>query len=43
MKLAMIRAHQALQDSGLKAKLVLQVHDELIAECPAEEAEEWYT
>ncbi len=39
MKLAMIRAHSALKASGLDAKLLLQVHDELIVECPAENAE----
>ena len=39
MKLAMIDAYDCLQRSGLKAKLVLQVHDELIVECPEEEAE----
>ena len=40
MKLAMIDAFRALEESGLKAKLVLQVHDELIVECPEEEAEQ---
>ena len=40
MKLAMIDAYHALKESGLKAKLVLQVHDELIVECPEEEAEQ---
>ncbi len=39
IKLAMIRVHKALKEKGLKAKLVLQVHDELIVEAPAEEAE----
>ena len=39
MKIATIRTAKALKDAGLKAKLVLQVHDELIAECPAEEVE----
>jgi len=38
IKLAMIRVHSALKKQGLKAKLVLQVHDELIIEAPAEEA-----
>ena len=33
MKLAMIRAQKALEESGLEARLLLQVHDELIAEC----------
>lgn len=39
MKIATIRAADALKREGMKAKLVLQVHDELIAECPAEETE----
>ena len=39
MKIATIRTAKALQAAGLKAKLVLQVHDELVAECPAEEVE----
>ncbi|MBR2896315.1 MAG: DNA polymerase I [Oscillospiraceae bacterium] len=39
MKIATIRTARALREAGLKARLVLQVHDELIAECPAAEAE----
>ena len=39
MKLAMIHVDRALTEAGLAAKLVLQVHDELIVECPAEEGE----
>ena len=31
---------QALEEAGLQAKLILQVHDELIVECPPEEAEQ---
>ncbi|MCL2568905.1 MAG: DNA polymerase I [Oscillospiraceae bacterium] len=38
MKLAMIRVHRRLEAEGLEAKLVLQVHDELIVECPEGEA-----
>ena len=38
IKLAMIRVHQRLETEGLAAKLVLQVHDELIVECPEAEA-----
>jgi len=30
---------EALRQSGLKARLILQVHDELILECPPEEVE----
>ena len=39
IKLAMIRVFRRLADEGLRAKLVLQVHDELIVEAPAEEAQ----
>ena len=39
IKLAMVHVAQRLEAEGLAAKLVLQVHDELIAECPAAEAE----
>ncbi len=39
IKLAMIAVRQALKDRGLKARLVLQVHDELIVEAPLNEAE----
>jgi DNA polymerase I len=34
---AMIRMMPALQDAGLKARMLLQVHDELIFECPESE------
>ena len=37
MKLAMVRVHDRLEREGLRARLLMQVHDELIAECPAEE------
>jgi DNA polymerase-1 len=30
IKIAMIKVHKALKDEGLDAKLILQVHDELI-------------
>ncbi len=40
IKLAMVRVAAALEREGLEARLVLQVHDELIAECPAAEAEQ---
>ena len=39
IKLAMIRVWKALKEENLKAKLILQVHDELIVECPEEETE----
>ncbi|MBR4863884.1 MAG: DNA polymerase I [Oscillospiraceae bacterium] len=40
IKLAMIRVDQALSEQYPEAKLLLQVHDELIVECPEEIAEE---
>ena len=39
IKLAMIRVRDRLKAEGFAGKLVLQVHDELIVECPEEEAE----
>ena len=39
IKLAMIHVNAALKEGGLEARLVLQVHDELIVECPEREAE----
>jgi len=39
MKIAMINVHSRLKAEGLEARLILQVHDELIAECPENEAE----
>ncbi|HEX3616228.1 MAG TPA: DNA polymerase I [Solirubrobacteraceae bacterium] len=40
MKIAMVRAHEALATQGLRTRLVLQIHDELLFEGPAEEAEQ---
>ncbi len=40
IKLAMIRVEAALNESFPEAELLLQVHDELIVECPAEIAEQ---
>lgn len=39
IKLAMVRADAALRSSGLATRLILQIHDELLFEGPAEEAE----
>ncbi|MGI5977801.1 MAG: DNA polymerase I [Candidatus Limivicinus sp.] len=39
IKLAMVNVHKRLVKEKLNAKLILQVHDELIAECPETEAE----
>jgi len=38
IKLAMVRVHSRLAREGLAAQLIMQVHDELIVECPEEEA-----
>lgn len=40
IKLAMIRIDSLLESQGLQAKLLLQVHDELVFEAPPEECEE---
>src|SRR5439155_66926 len=39
MKLAMIRVHRALKRVAPSARLLLQVHDELLIEAPAEAAD----
>jgi DNA polymerase-1 len=39
IKMAMIRADKMLFEAGLDAKLILQIHDELIIEAPIEESE----
>jgi len=39
IKLAMVRCHDALAEAGLETRLVLQIHDELLFEGPAGEAE----
>ena len=39
IKIAMVRVDRALRDGGFKARLVLQIHDELIVDTPREEAE----
>jgi DNA polymerase-1 len=36
-KVALIRLHAALADAGLRSRIVLQVHDEVIVEVPPEE------
>lgn len=40
IKLAMIRVYDRLKAQGLKAKIILQVHDELILDAPIEEEED---
>jgi DNA polymerase-1 len=37
MKIAMLRVPNALKEANLSAKMLLQVHDELVLECPIEE------
>ena len=39
IKLAMVRCHAALAESGLKTRLILTIHDELLFEGPREEAD----
>ena len=39
IKIAMIRVEDRLKKEGMKARLILQVHDELIVEAPEDEAE----
>ncbi len=39
IKIAMIRVMEKLKEGGYKAKLLLQVHDELVIDCPIEEQE----
>ena len=40
IKLAMVRVHQKLKESGIDARLILQVHDELLIEAHRDVAEE---
>ena len=42
IKIAMISAEKALKEAGLKTKMVLQIHDELIFKVPKEEKEKAY-
>ena len=37
IKIAMIKVYNALKDAGLKSRLILQVHDELIVDTHKEE------
>jgi len=39
IKVAMIRIHEALPREGFTGKMLLQVHDELVFECPLDEVE----
>ncbi|MBN1872673.1 MAG: DNA polymerase I [Anaerolineae bacterium] len=40
LKLAMIRMHRMLKDNGLRARMLLQVHDEVVLEVPREELDQ---
>ena len=37
MKIAMLKVPDALQEAGLNGKMLLQVHDEIVLECPKNE------
>ena len=39
IKIAMINVYNRLKSENMKSRIILQVHDELILECPADEAE----
>ncbi len=39
MKIAMIRADDALREAGLASRIILQIHDELVVEVAPGEAE----
>ncbi len=39
IKIAMIRIHRALEEGGMAARMILQVHDELVFDVPANEVE----
>ena len=40
IKLAMVKVHRALKKEGLRTKMILQVHDELVFDVPEDELEQ---
>lgn len=40
IKLAMIQVHKELLNQGLRSRMILQVHDELVLDCPIEELDQ---
>ena len=39
IKIAMIAVHDRLAAEGMRSRLILQIHDELILECPRDEVQ----
>ncbi len=40
IKIAMVNVFQRIQKEGLRARMIMQVHDELLLDCPIEEVEQ---
>jgi len=39
IKLAMLRVHRRISEEGLRGGMVIQVHDDILIDCPGEERE----